>query len=384
MTKEEKAKWFCEMVGSCEGAYYFYLNTQRGEHKMFDLYKVGSEDWDALTDILIGDENPITIPNNSKLYISPNSSFTGERWARYIKEKSHKRVENPEEADYILTSNDTVECDIYGVLPKCTLLAYSGRGERYMDTRTVDEEGDDLEPDTSAVTAVYDNLDPTKIRGNLDKETTSFNSTTNHWIFAEGLDILYAKMELNIPVINELAIRDQIIINTPLNKDTYETLNQMFSGDNSDQLMAKKILFDCDIVKSKYWIWKLATQNSHKYRIEDNRSKLGKGFQTACNWSNLIQMDHEDILEHLYDTEQLTTEIFAELKVQFLSDITDKLNTSMQNIVFDANSILTINEKYKAFDVKSEPVIVELTSLNYKAEVGLLEPEFEEEEHDED
>lgn len=369
MTKEETNKWFCEMVGSCEGAYHFYLNTQRGKHEMFDLYKVGTEDWNALTDILIGEESSNIIPNGSKLYIVSNSSFTGERWAKYIKDKSHKRVFNPKEADYIITSNDTTEKSI-STLPKSTLLAYTGKGERFIDygySDCLNEEEEEAINNNKTWQEIHlGQYDLRKLRGNLPNDFSTYNNYYNCWIFEAGLDILYAKMELNIPVINELSIRDQIIINTALDKETYQTLNAMFNGDEQDCKMAQKIIFDCDIVKSKYWIWKLAKY--HRYNMEDNRSKLGRGFQEACGWSKLRYMDHVEILEQLYDTDQLTVEIFAELKVQCLEDITNALNTSMKNIVFDANSILTINEKYKPFDVKSEPLIIELTSLNYKRE----------------
>lgn len=367
MTKEELNKWFCETVGSCEGVYHFYLNSPRGEYKLFDLFKVGSQDWDTLTDMLIGDTDPITIPNGSKLYIVSNSSFTIDRWDKYIKEKSHIRVENMEDADYIIGNNESIVRE--DKLPKCTLLGYEGSGERYVNDND----------------SWINNIDPTlsqnRIRGKLPANNTSYNNCPNSWIFEEGVRILYAKLELNISIINDLTIRDQIIINTPLDKEAYHTLNGMFGAEEADKMMARKILFDCDIPRSKYWIWKLS--KNHRWNMTCNRSKLGKNFQETCDWSTLKIMDHEEILEHLYSTDQLTTEIFAELKVQFLEDITKALNKNMQNIVYDANSVLSINEKYKPFDIKSEPIIIELISLNYKGELDDLEDE-DEEEHDED
>ena len=90
------------------------------------------------------------------------------------------------------------------------------------------------------------------------------------------------------------------------------------SSDPENHIVARKILYECDVDASLYYIWQLTKLGGAFYRMHENRSKLGKAFVQNARLYHIQNCSPSKFLDVLKDKEILTQETFEKFKHELI------------------------------------------------------------------
>ncbi len=134
-----------------------------------------------------------------------------------------------------------------------------------------------------------------------------------------------------------------------LDEEKYETLLGMLSSrDEGNHKIAQLVLNTCDIEKSIYWIWKLATR--HGGQMVNLRTKASRAFRDKSMLFSIWGMSSLSFLEHCNRNDIITPEIYQRLEDDILTTLTHQVRNTFYNVQ------ITIRNKYKHLPFTKTPI----------------------------
>jgi hypothetical protein len=173
-----------------------------------------------------------------------------------------------------------------------------------------------------------------------------------------GIQLLYKVLSKQAKIISETSIiHDDATI---INEDTFNTLDQMYHADDASREVANKIIYNCNIDQSYYYLVKLIKK--HGGQIENQRKKEFKHFITQLSPKlsaikyhycySLSQMDiwefvQECIVRGLY-TEEIEKKLNDELLEKITEDVDDAISSEFKDII-DIKIIIDYKKMFQKF-----------------------------------
>lgn len=153
-------------------------------------------------------------------------------------------------------------------------------------------------------------------------------------ITAEGIDIVYKVLNSKTPLVSADTLFKSIDKVT-LDENMYQSIEAMLSSNDLDsQDMGLQILYNCNVEKSGFYLWKLISGDC-RYRIlypnKNKNTNLAKDFRSKIH---KYDKKPDKILDILASTDLLTEEIYNELVDKMHQEVMDNMNyVSIYNYV---------------------------------------------------
>ena len=254
----------------------------------------------------------VQIPTRSKAYVLPNGLYTKLQMRQMCKLLGYSITEDVSKADFIIGNDQCFQRgDINGQTPSNLIIG---------DIKVV-EWPVSTEPHVLQQYLPIENVKAdekvciSRYAYNLTV-TPSLDSKVINVLPNKTVHILYQILSRKLPVINEGMLSDRME-RVVLDEDMYTSLVTMLNSTPSDIKIASEIIFNCDHVKSIYYMYLLAPyyrkvqgQMSHK-NIELINKKI--------NWRDL-DIDNESCIDHFYVKGYLTEEIYDKFLDRIISN----------------------------------------------------------------
>jgi len=329
----------------------YFIQGSGKDKKINTVYQTNKEGYITIEKSLHGDGTR-KIVSGDKVFILPGSQFIERDYREQLKKLGASRVTDIEKATLIISNGSILHrC----TEPRMTCLAFtlvgsyrSGDIELIKRSYQFEIKGTARDYLLSQEGAKIARIDSS---GRLWNHTRVGNylSDTVWGVRPLGLKVLERVLIHKVPIVLDRAVMENNILSTVLDENSYESVRAMFkSKSEADHLVAKHILWQCDVRKSMYYIWKLSTEHGIPGIITYSvRDKIGKAFLRKVDIWQLSKLDEENFAEYLCDEKLLTTELFSKLSGEIIEEIKERSENKFYNVK------LTINQKFAQY-VKTE------------------------------
>lgn len=153
---------------------------------------------------------------------------------------------------------------------------------------------------------------------------------TSLFITDEGLELLYHILSKKIPLLLDTDLFESIEKVT-IDSDMYDMIKMMIRSTDDDKSIAMQMLYNCNINKSAYYLWKLLKEDSHRILYCKNRNtKIHKSFVDAT--SEIRHISDTNAVDAFYEMECLTADIYNEFVEKNKKDILTELRHFNQKL----------------------------------------------------
>jgi len=261
----------------------------------------------------------VQIPARSKAYVLPNGLYTKLQIRQMCKLLGYSITEDVSKADFIIGNDQCFQRgDINGQAPSNLIVA---------DTK-VAVWPINAEPNVLQQYLPIENVkDDEKVcmsryAYNL-VATPSLDSQLINVLPNKTVHILYQILSRKLPVINEGMLSDSME-KVVLDEDMYTSLVTMLNSTASDVKIASEIIFNCDHVKSIYYMYLLAP---YYRKVQGHMShKNIELINKKINWRDL-DLDNNTCIDHFHVKGYLTEEIYDKLLDRIVSDCSHDLTS---------------------------------------------------------
>jgi len=333
--------------GSFKYVYMFSTDHYGSGIGVTELYKISSESRSKIASLLKGGD-AYTPVSGDKIYLLPDSKIPSYKIKEYCRSSGLTITNNIEKATVILGTEENIldpaEYDkgMYQYPNGCIV------GEHYSPSVTYNETLVNFINSKNTFTVIpcvgidyHDMLKPEDTivlsralasHYSSSAYTDNVGSPTTQWALnAESLTLVYNILSKKVPVMSQEHFIETCGNQVVLDEDMYNSLDMMLSSPSKeDHLTAAKILFNCNVKDSIYYVWLLIKK--HRYHIdtsENNRLKEAKLFKSLVNWSHLDDLDNGGILIHLAKRGQLAQDVFYKLINEIVDDETDRASRKL-------------------------------------------------------
>jgi hypothetical protein len=317
-------EWFLQTVESNQGLYQLVLNTNEKVYYR-EFVRISKEDYQFIYDTLLNNNKPLQLNPKSKIYAPKVTSVTSDRFKQYLKEKELIKTDNINDADVVVINKGDFFSSSTSSWYFTSTTNMMVRGGTYLRKPTTD-----FLEQLKSVYGVECTVDKDHILVNPDGYTTIyFNSINNfeksdsehfEFISLEGIELFYASVVRGATIIEQKALSNEVVKGTVIDDAIFESLKSMLSSsDSENHAVARKILYECDVDSSLYYIWQLTKVNNAFYRMHENRSKMGKAFVSNSKLYQLSNCSPSKFLDILKDKEQITQDVFERFKQELIS-----------------------------------------------------------------
>lgn len=355
-------EWFMDMVGpSSEGLYQIPFKTTA--HNIKDYVKITEEGYKALYEKFTSCDTVPQLLGGSKIYIHGKTSLTNDRWSNLFKKNGWSRTYDISDASLILINKEDCfkpdsRCSFYNTISG--LLICNAAQMMYVKPEYVTEYN--RQHPNTAITVSHDRVIVARygvtqpyISNNFSGLYDSFVGS-NYFISMDAIEMFHAHMNKNVTIIDEKLMAKLSGNNVIIDEDSFVSLRDMLkSSDQENHTVARKILYECDIDNSLYYIWKLAKSGCF-WNMHENRTKLGREFVGKTKLYQLHNMSAKKFLAEVESRKLLTKEIFTNLRQELIEDVEHNLKRVGVHNLVDIN--FKFNDTYSQYVDSNEPTII--------------------------
>jgi hypothetical protein len=162
------------------------------------------------------------------------------------------------------------------------------------------------------------------------------------FITDEGLELLYHILAKKIPIVVDTNLF-QSIEKVTMDSDMYDMIKMMIRSTDDDRIIAMQMLYNCNIDKSAYHLWKLMKEDGSRILYCRNRNtKIHKSFIEATH--RIRHISDSDAVNEFYEMGCLTEDIYNEFVEKTRKDIMRELNYYSNSLFNISVSSLTYEE----------------------------------------
>jgi len=302
------------------------------KHKVHLYHSISEESMDRMASLLQGRDAVSSISKGKKAYILPDSILSVDDWKVRLKENGYLIASSPKNADFIVGSDIRYD----GVYDREFYMG-SVQGEWLFDI-----DGDLIE-DVKNYTAIQD-IRYNDFFFNQDELVSKFaaiyyecqSRTKMHLVKDSIMEVVYWILAKSLPVITAEDMYesfDKLVID----QDMYESIKSMLHSSKADAQIAMNFLYNCDYVKSSYYIRKLSFECYNAIYNYLDHSRLSEKFSKY--YSSIRYLDNNDYLTYLAQNDLLSEEIYSKA-------IHDHVRDRVYNLCCDSLTTVTINPAY--------------------------------------
>jgi hypothetical protein len=160
-----------------------------------------------------------------------------------------------------------------------------------------------------------------EINSRYEDWTMYANQRRKFYITDDGVFILYNMLSRKLPVVSVNSLFKGIDKVT-IDSDIHDTLAMMLRGSDEDKSVAMNMLYNCDIVPSSYYIWKLLKDINYAITYYKHRNtKAHKTFIAAVG--HMQHVSNVEAVAMFKENGCLTEEIYNELAEKIINKVKD-------------------------------------------------------------
>ena len=326
---------------------YLYISANKNQVVMQEVYKTKISDWEKILKFLGRDDKSV-LTGAKKVYVTEGSRFRKDQWSDFFR-KNNLKWGTLGDCDLIVSTGKTQQDHSYPVPPSKNFLAFylpiasTGRfcsfGD-FTELKKVLTNAGFSEVADSYHTRVIMSIEAYR-RLNGSYASTLFDMESC-MLFQDTLKVL-DRVITGCPVISEDCLRNDVLPMNTLDSQMYNTLSKMFSSNDSENhVLAREILYNCDVLNGLYWVRKLT--GNFLYVMQDLRTKAGKRFVEITELHSISSMNSTDFLKYLVERKLLNREAYEKL----MKDIRKELENSFQSDIYDV--VLLPKELFKTYE----------------------------------
>lgn len=150
------------------------------------------------------------------------------------------------------------------------------------------------------------------------------------FITDDGLELLYQILSKKIPLVLDTDLFESIEKVT-IDSDMYDMIKMMIRSTDDDKSIAMQMLYNCNINKSAYYLWRLLKDDGHRILYCKNRNtKIHKSFVESI--SDIKYIDDKTAIDKFYDMGCLTHSIYDEFMEKGKKDILNEMRYYNSNL----------------------------------------------------
>jgi hypothetical protein len=271
-----------------------------------------------------------SIPKNAKGFILPKNNLKKDDIKEICKRYDLKITNDISNADFII-GNDHIATykSVYDDSLDSRALLVDG----HSNIINLEDCGVDLKnqfikfmSSRAGVSADYLNeqtfvMYTSEINSRYEDWTMYANQRRKFYITDDGVFILYNMLSRKLPVVSVNSLF-QGIDKVTIDKDIHDTLAMMLRGSDEDKSVAMNMLYNCNIVPSSYYIWRLLKEVNYAISYYKHRNtKAHKTFMAAVR-----HMEHASNIEAVALFKEngcLTEEVYNELAEKIINKVKD-------------------------------------------------------------
>jgi len=291
------------------------------KHKAHLYHSISEESMDRMASLLKGRDAVSSISKGKKAYILPDSFLSVEGWKVRLKENGYLVTSSPRNADFIVGSDIRYDGDYVKEF-------YMGsvKGEVLSDP------DDDILTDVKNYTAIQ-NIEASNFffyqhelinkASHIYYECESYKK--QHLVKDSIMEVVYWILAKKLPVVDPEELHDSFD-KLVIDADVYDTVTSMLSSTKEDQQIAINLLYNCDYVKSAYYIRKISKYYTGSISGLLDHTRLSVKFTEYYN--RLRNLDTEEYLTYLAQNDLLSIDIYTEFMAEELKDAVQYSNHS--------------------------------------------------------
>jgi hypothetical protein len=308
---------------------YMYSETKHTSGPIYYgiIHIVSNENYDKLADRFEGTD--YKIQEKDKVYVLPNCSIPQFKIKEFLKQKNASFTSDYMNATVYLGSKNCLKmtdekCDTVNVLGAKT----------YYNLYCSNTKPESATYASGDYKSIYDNARELFMNRKMARFTDNFGSDDKYFLLPLGASIVYNILAHKVPVVSEESFLEQGTEACILTEELYYSVKDMLaSEDESNQLIALQTVANCNIEKSKVYIYFLAREFGRLFI--NSRFKNIKLFCALANISTLQSMSGGEFMSKLLEEnpEQLTPEIFKQILVSETDAFVERLSSDLFDIV---------------------------------------------------
>jgi len=295
------------------------------------VHSLSTDSFNKISNIFNKSDEITDFSNISYAYILPRGRYKQNDMKEVCKKKNIKITRDISKANIIISNSNLISKPAYANSPNNNSFLFQAYFKVYYSKNLREE---DFEPLATLSLAIGKHLasfketnengvcyflpPKTRLYGTINVDRSEHELITD-----DGLAVLYEILSRKLPVIQDCDLFNTLDKNI-IDEDSYQTLDSMLSSNNTgDRDIAKKILYNCDIDKSLYYIRKLSQK--HYYSMfygNGKKTKEHKAFREVVD-PVISCTDMPDAIEIFYERKALTKEIYEECCKEALEEIKD-------------------------------------------------------------
>lgn len=357
--------WFREQVGS-DGPYQIlYRNHINSTVEATTYYALSDEEYTKIYNKMTEVKKIPNLTAKSKIYIPSKSNLSVERWKAFLKRQNLVRTYNISDADIIAINSlqyhkernynfTKFEPHInmgfdYRNLCEVSKLWIKAFNEEYTCSLSVGH--------PFVLSHQYFKEHGIRFNKNASVQSDYVVCEKRNFISEEAVNTYYKLMNHNTLVIDENLLAPLAGSGLVLDDQNYESIKDMLkSSDEGNHIVARKLLYECDINNSLYYIWRLAKADNCFWPMHENRTKLGREFVSTCNLYTLKNCNTIHFIKYMENRNKLTSDIFYRVIDELIKELKNKLKGSLTHEFLDISCVF--NEKYKKYLKEDDLIII--------------------------
>lgn len=302
------------------------------KHKAYLYHSVSEESMGRMASLLKGRDAVNSISKGKKAYILPDSILSVDDWKVRLKENGYLIASSPKNADFIVGSD----------------IRYNGVYDREFYMGSVhgewlcDIDGDLLE-NVRNYTGIQDiryhyfffnGRDLSSRASAIYYECQSH--TKMHLVKDSIMEVVYWILAKSLPIITAEEIYDSFD-KLVIDEGMYESIKSMLYSSKADAQIAMNFLYNCDYVKSSYYIRKLSFECYNIIHNYLDHSRLSEKFSKYYSFIRHLSIDN--YLTYLAQNDLLPEEIYSKA-------MNDHVKDRVRTLCCDSLTTLTISPAY--------------------------------------
>jgi len=336
--------------------YLFYPGDKSSVVKhVADLFSIDETAKEKIIALLKGGAM-VSLKPKAKGYILPNCMYTKIQLKQICKILNFSTTENVELADFIIGNSNICSLGLVNGQLQSNLIAANVQGAEY----TISENTPGymhahlkaqfpIGTDVLLSRLVYNSHDTPD-----DMETGGYRI----FIPSKTVNIVYHILAKSLPVINELNISntvDRVIIDEHM----YDTLCSMLNSTEGDRKIAVEMIFNCNYVKSVFYIWKLVSVHSGTINKLLTTKQKDLIHDQIGYYQMVRSLSADEFIVHLSNRNLLNEELYDIIVDEIIEDMTLMLSRGRNN---DCNQFITTTysskQSYQEYLIQTQPQTV--------------------------
>lgn len=359
-------EWFMDLVGSSgEGPYQIPFKNPSSSHVIEDYIKISEEGYKALYEKFTSCDTLPQLSTGSKIYIHGKTSLTNDRWSNLFKKNGWSRTYNISDANLILVNKeDCMEPALERQMFSSTICLLICCSKHISQVTPEYVTAYNKQHPDRIITVAYDRVLVARYGTAApyisinNSSLYNYNAANGKYFFIsmDAIEMFHAHMNKNVTIIDEKLMAKLSGNNVIIDEDSFVSLRDMLkSSDQENHTVARKILYECDIDNSLYYIWKLTKAHCF-WQMHENRTKLGREFVSKTKLYQLHNMSAKKFLSEVESRKLLTKEIFTNLRQELIEDVEHNLKrVGVHNLV---DISFKFNDTYSQYIDSNEPTII--------------------------